>query len=67
MDSKPERLIILHKTLLGSFGNDISILDIGISDIELVRYRNGSLCRYRNSSAIGMKGFSPTYFVLISE
>ncbi len=28
--------------LLRSIGNDLSILDIGISDIDLVRYRNGS-------------------------
>ncbi len=28
--------------LLGLFGNDLSILDIGISDIDLVRYRNES-------------------------
>ncbi len=28
--------------LIGSFGNDLSMLDIGISDIDLVQYRNGS-------------------------
>jgi hypothetical protein len=28
--------------LLRLIGNDLSILDIGISDIDLVRYQNGS-------------------------
>ncbi len=65
--SKPVRKIIFQRILLWSFGNDSSILDIRISDIDLVLYRNGSWCRYRNSSDIGMKGFSPTYFVPISE
>jgi hypothetical protein len=53
--------------LLGSIGNDLSILDIEIFDIDLVRYRNGSWCQYRNYSDIGTKGFSPTFFVPISE
>ncbi len=59
--------IVKIKILLGSHVNDFSSLDIGISDINLVRYRNGSWCQYRNSSDIGMRGFSPTYFVPISE
>jgi hypothetical protein len=33
-DSKPVRKFISHKILLASFGNDLSILDIGISDID---------------------------------
>ncbi len=37
---KPGRKIMRHIFLLGSLGNDLSILDIGISDIDLVRYRN---------------------------
>jgi hypothetical protein len=37
---------------LESIGNDWSILDIGISDIDLVRYRNGNWCRYRDSFPI---------------
>ncbi len=57
---------ICNSIFLGPLRNDLSILDIGISDIDLVRYRNGSWCRYRNSSDIGMKGFSPTFFVPIS-
>jgi hypothetical protein len=65
--SKPERKLIWKINLLGTLGNVLLILDIGISDIDLVRYRNGSWCRYRNYSDIGMKGFSPTFFVPISE
>jgi hypothetical protein len=64
---KPERYIMCQFNVLGSFKNNFSLLDIGISDIDLVRYRNGSSCRYRNYSDIGMKGFSPTFFVPISE
>ncbi len=64
---KPVRKIMSHRILIRSYMNKLSILDIGISDIDLVRYRNGSWCRYRNSSEIGMKGFSPTYFVPILE
>ncbi len=67
VSSKPVRKMICQLNLLGSIGNYFSILDIGISDIDLVRYRNGSLCRYRNYSDIGIKGFSPTFFVPISE
>ncbi len=67
MGSKPGRKIIHDGILLGSFGNDSSILDIGISDNDFVSYRNGSRCRYWNSSEIGMKGFSPKYFVRISK
>jgi hypothetical protein len=64
---KPERKMVCQIILLGSLRNDLSILDIGISDIDLVRYRNGSWCQYRNYSDIGMKGFNPTFFVPISE
>jgi hypothetical protein len=67
VNSKPVRKIMYQVYLLGSIGNDLSILDIGISDIDLVRYRNGSWCRYRNYSDIRIKGFSPTFFVPISE
>jgi hypothetical protein len=67
VSSKPVRKIMYQFYLLGPIGNDLSILDIGISDIDLVRYRNGSCCRYRNYSDIGIKGFSPTFFVPISE
>jgi hypothetical protein len=67
ISSKSERKLISQFNLLGTLGNDSSILDIGISDIDLVRYRNVSWCRYRNYSDIGMKGFSPTFFVPISE
>jgi hypothetical protein len=42
VSSKPKRKLTVLKILLGSFGNDLSILDVGISDIELVRYPNGS-------------------------
>ncbi len=52
VSSKPVRKIICQLNLLESTGNYFSILDIGISDIDLVRYRNGSLCRYRNYSDI---------------
>ncbi len=58
---------IINRISIESFGNNLSILDIGISDIDLVQYQNGSWYRYRNSSNIGMRGFSPTYFVPISE
>ncbi len=34
--------MISQFNLQGSLGNNPSILDIGISDIDLVRYRNGS-------------------------
>jgi hypothetical protein len=60
ISSKPVRKMMCQFNLLWSIGNDLSILDIGISDIDLVRYRNGSWCRYRNYSDIGIKGFSPT-------
>jgi hypothetical protein len=46
--SKPVRKFMSHGILLGSFGNDLSLLDIGISDIDLIQHRNGSWCRYRN-------------------
>jgi hypothetical protein len=36
----PERKII-RQIFYGSLGNDLSILDIGISNIDLVQYRNG--------------------------
>ncbi len=62
LSSNPERNMMSQINLLGSLGNDLSILDIGISDIYLVRYRNGIWCRYRNYSDIVMKGFSPTFF-----
>jgi hypothetical protein len=65
--SKPVRKLMGLIILLGSIGKKWSILDIGISDIDLVRYRNGSWCRYRIYSDIGMKGFSPTFFVPILE
>ncbi len=65
--SKSVRRMKRQFNLLGSIGNDLSILDIWISDIDLVRYRNGSWCRYRNYSDIGIKGFSPTFCVPISE
>ncbi len=67
VSSKPVRKLICQLNLLGSTGNYFSILDIGISDIDLIRYRNGSLCRYRNYSDIGIKVFSLTFFVPISE
>ncbi len=65
--SKPAGNIMCLAKLLWSVGNNWSILDIGISNIDLVRYWNGSWCRYWNYSDIGMKGFSPTFFVPISE
>jgi hypothetical protein len=61
--SKPERQLMGQINLLGSLGNDVPIIDLGISDVDLVWYRNGSWCRYWNYSGIGMKGF----FVPISE
>jgi hypothetical protein len=67
VSSKPVRRMMCQLNLLGSTGKYFLILDIGISDIDLVRYRNGSLCRYRNYSDIGIKRFSPTFFVPISE
>ncbi len=42
ISSKSERKSISQFNLLGTLGNDSSILDIGISDIDLVRYRNVS-------------------------
>jgi hypothetical protein len=36
------RKMMCQINLLGSLGNDWSILDIGISNIDLVPYRNGS-------------------------
>ncbi len=53
--SQAERKIVCKIILLGSLGNDLSILDIGISDTDLVRYRNGSWCQYQNYSDIGWK------------
>jgi hypothetical protein len=35
VSSKPERKIICQINLLGSLGNDLSILDIGISDVRM--------------------------------
>ncbi len=46
--SKPERKFTSLIILLRSLGNDLSILDIGISNIDLVGHRNGSRCWYRN-------------------
>ncbi len=40
--SKPKRKMKCQIILLGSLGNDLSILDIGMYDIDLVRYQNGS-------------------------
>jgi hypothetical protein len=40
--TKPERKMMCQNTLLGTLGDDLSILDIGIYDIDLVRYRKGS-------------------------
>ncbi len=67
VSSNSVRKLMCQLNLLVSKGNDLSIMDIGISDIDLVRYRNGSWCWYRNYPDIGRKGFSPTVFVPISE
>ncbi len=67
VSSQPENTIMSWFFTGVIIGNDWSILDTGISDIDLVRYRNGSWCRYRNYSDIGMKEFSPTFYVPISE
>jgi hypothetical protein len=40
--SKLVNLKYRYRIIRGSFVNDLSILDIGISYINLVRYRNGS-------------------------
>jgi hypothetical protein len=45
--SKPERELTSHKTLLGSVGNDLSMIDIGISDTELKLMSISELFRYR--------------------
>jgi hypothetical protein len=42
VSSEPVRKWKCQVNLLGSIGKDLSILDIKISDIDLVRYRNGS-------------------------
>jgi hypothetical protein len=44
LGSKPVRKITFHGIFLGHLGMiyDLSILDIGISDIDLVRYWNGN-------------------------
>ncbi len=39
-ETSVEKISLIY--LRGSIGNYLFILDIGISDIDLVRYRNGS-------------------------